>query len=466
MCKKRAQGGLNRAVLALVIIVLLFFYPSSAFLQQTEEGLLQEIERYIRSDYIYQPVEGYFPPRSLEELPKAFVDPYSGYMDKKTFEDFNDGLERRILAGIGVYLEEKGAQIFVSESLPGLPAAKAGIKQGDRILSVDNTDVTRLSLEETLDLIRGEEGSSVALVVSREGKPLTFIIEREKISLPLAEYTWAEEGIALLGIYSFGSDLTEQVEQLLDALETEGMRGLILDLRYNQGGYVDEALLLSSVFTDGLLLHCRDKYSSWAWEGDEAPRYKNNPLPIVMLVNGQTASAGEITAAALKENGAALLVGETTYGKGVMQNSYPLMDGGCLMLTVAEFTSPEGRRIDQTGVEPQFLVSGESEQLRVSLELIHTILTGSVFDSIQIEGQVYYSLRGLLQKTGRGIAAGEFPGTYYFYWNNDSYCLDLKEKNITGSDHLGVFFKYPVYVHQGVTYVSADFLIRGLKINI
>jgi len=460
-----------RITTAVMLFMLFFFYPSAAYLQQGDD-VLQEIEKHIRSDYIYLVDGGQVPLSSMEQLKVMLNDPYSGYYDSNALEAFDADLERKLLDGIGIYLKQDGRQFFVTALIPGSPAEKAGIRNGDRILYVDRVDVSSLTEEGVLALIRGNVGTQVELVIYREGKTMTFKMVREKLSLPLVECFWVEEGIGLLCIYSFGSGLAEKAVQQLERLEVGGMRGLMIDLRHNHGGYVEEALDLSAVFTDGVLMNYKDKKTTWAWKGEDSHKYKDKEtaIPIVVLVNEWTASSGEILTAALKENGVALIVGKTTYGKGMMQMLYPLSDGGGLMLSIAEFSTPQGRKIEKKGVEPHFLVTKANEQFYAARDLMRLLIAaeegkGGLFEPLKINSQNYYSLRGLLRQTGRGIAAGSAPGVFYFYWNQDLYCLDLHEKVISWTDHKGVYFRHQIYMHQGSAYVREDFLTKGLGLS-
>ncbi len=450
------------AVLLLLALLLLFNHPSAAaFLQQSEDTLLLEIEDYLKCCYLYDLGEEHFPLQSLQELPKIFQDPYSAFLDKERMAAFLQDLERILPGGIGISLEQKGAKVLVTAVFPASPAERAGIKSGDMIVSVDDNPVFSQTPEEVALRIRGERGSRVKLLINREGKVLSLTMIREKINLPLVEYSWEAEGIALLRVHSFGEGLAGKVARTLDELEKTGLQGLILDLRDNQGGYVEEALALCSLFTDGVLLNVREKDSTWQ---EIRGRGRGEPFafPMVLLVNGGTASAGEIAAAALKENKAALLVGEATFGKGMMQTLFELEEEGCLKLTTAEFTSPLGRAIEGCGVEPQYLVPAGDEQLELALELVRSRLgsgkEAAYWQPLRLDKKLCYPLRAVLQQTGRGIAAGEPAGIYLFYWNNILYRLDLDKNILSWVDHSNTAGWLPVFLYGGSTYVQETFL--------
>lgn len=466
---KRRKHLYQKALAVLLLLAISFFgTPSTAHLGQTGEILLKEIEDYIKGYYIYRVEEKHFPLQSLEELPAVFQDPYSAYLDKERMDAFRGDLDRILPGGIGLSLEQKGSGITVTSVFNGTPAQRAGIQSGDLIISVDGNFVSSLTAEEVALRIRGEKGSKVKLLLRRENEDLGFSLVREKIALPLVESSWVDRGIALLRIYSFGEGLAGEMATLLKELRAAGLEGLILDLCNNQGGYVEEALAMCSLFTDGVLLNVRER--DRAWQEIQGPA-AGMPfsIPTVVLVNGGTASAGEIVAAALKENRVAALVGGVTFGKGTMQTLFELDGEGCLKLTTAEFISPRGRIIEGCGVEPQYLVPAGGDQLQVALGILHGWPVAGegigLSQPIRWGGQAYYPLRSTLQVTGRGIAAGELPGVYLFYWNSILYRLDLGKKILSWvDDSSGATQSAPILLHQGSTYVQEKFLKKMMEL--
>jgi carboxyl-terminal processing protease len=360
-----------------------------------------------------------------------------------------------------------------------------GLESGDVIIAVEGRPVERLSLEEVVALIRGEEGEKVALTVRRGEAILNFTLVREKVRLPAVEYSWEGDGLALVRIHNFGGEAAREMEMALEELQTKGLRGLVLDLRGNQGGYLGEALEMASLFSGGVLLQVRD--SSYAgWQPISAPEESHRPYPIVILVNGATASAAEIFSAALKDNRKALLVGEVSFGKGTMQSIFELEHGGYLKLTVAEFASPRGHRIEGMGVEPHFLVPSGEEQLGLALQLLRYRLQqekeegafwgvlqkiqerqGKTLSSLEIDGETYLPLRAVLLLTGRSIQAGSEPWLYTFLWENRLYQLDTHKQAITWKPEGKAGRLYQkVFISGGVTYVPQGFLEEELGLGV
>jgi len=465
-------------ILALVLSAALF--PATAFMQDQEQ-LLREIEEYIRDYYLYPVGDNIFPLDSTDDLKSVFSDPYSAYLYKEQFRSFEESLGRS-LSGVGIYLEIEDSRVSVVSTVPGSPAQRAGIQRGDLILTVDGRLIKGISLEGVVALIRGEAGKRVDLGILREGKMIEFTLIREKVRFPAVEYTWADEGAALIRLYNFDLDSAQELTMVLDILEKDGLKAVILDLRSNQGGYFHEALEMASLFTGGVLLQVKE--ANTAWEKIEPPAGERMQLPIVVMINRGSASAAEILAAALKDNGAAILIGETSFGKGTMQTFFEMEHGGYLKLTTAEFASPLGTRIEGYGVEPHFMVYLEDEQLFTALKLMRyrfeegrggaSLLEAALKEmrdedskippAVQIDGDTYFPLRAALLYTGRTIQTEEISGLYNFSWENRLYTLDINSRTITSMDRRGKVQKSDIFLHRDYTYVSRAFLENELGI--
>jgi len=472
-----------RFFLAFFLLFCLASAPSAAAASAEQKALLREIEGYIKNYYLYPYDEEAFPLKSMDELKLVLEDPYSYYWKDEQYLLFEESLNRSIY-GVGIYLERKGSFTAVASVVPGSPAHRAGIVGGDLIVAVDGRPVSGRSPEEVAALIRGEEGTEVILTILRRDKSgeqiLHFALVREKIRLPAAEYSWEGSGIALVRIFNFGSKAARDMELILENLENNGLRGLILDLRGNSGGYLDEALQMASLFSGGVLLKVRDR--SGKWEEISVPSQIDRPYPVILLINGGTASAAEIFAAALKDNRKALLLGEVTYGKGTMQSLFELENGGYLKLTVAEFASPAGRAIEKVGVEPHFLVPSGERQQQASLELLELWLKvkeekGNIWDLLLSQrgaftfqdltpGELYLPLRAVLHLTGRAVLSGPEPGRYNFTWENRLYRLDIPARTLTWRSDDGKSRIYrKVFVAEGTTYLPASFFEEELGLK-
>ena len=471
-------------LLCLALALMLFFitFPSQAGAVQgvNEAALLKEIGDKIEKYYLFAPEEG-VELHSLDELAMLWQDPHSTYLQPEQFGLFTDSLGRS-LTGIGVYLEKGETGVTVVSPVPGSPAERAGMQSGDLIVFVDGRMVLDSPLEKVVALLRGEAGTAVMVTVRRGEQFHDFSLVREQIHLPNLEHVMLDKGLALLRIYNFDSGVAREMSRILAGLDEAGVRGIILDLRANQGGYVDEALALAALFTDGVLLQVREKGKEW--EQIEGRDGAVTSLPMVVMVNRGTASGAEIVAAALKDNGAALLVGDNTFGKGTMQTIMPLQHGGYLKMTTAEFASPRLRKIEGTGVEPHFLISDPLEHEDKAALLIGHMLeqmqgresylelalqhegegAGPLPRILVHKGEPYYPLRALLMLTGRPILAEREPDVYSFTWEKNNYRLDLKQKLLFQP---GLPLSNPscnVLLQEGTTYVPLSCLAQILQL--
>ncbi len=469
-------------LLSFVFALLLLFMPlppqAGVLHAAGEDDLLKEIAEQIEKYYLFAP-EKEVELETLDDLPLFWQDPHSTYLPPEQFKDFTDSLSRS-LNGIGVYLEKGERAVTVVSPVPGTPAYRAGIKSGDLIYFVDGRNVIDSALETVVTLLRGKGGTTVTVTVKRGKEFLTFSLVREQINLPNLEHVMLEGELALLRIYNFDSGVAQETSRLLSELEEAGVRGIILDLRANQGGYVDEALALADLFTAGVLLQVREK--DMEWEQIEGTDTVVTAMPLVLLLNGGTASGSEIVAAALKDNGAALLLGENSFGKGTMQTVRPLQHGGYLKVTTAEFASPAQTMIEGSGVEPHFFVFDPQEQIEVAAMLLRNVLEqkkgqesylelfmqhdeagrGPLPQTLLLGGEPHYPLRALLTLTGRPIVRDADAGFYNFTWEGNIYRLDLKQKMLFRPDLPLDVAGYNVLLRDGTTYVPLSFLIEGL----
>ena len=244
------------------------------------------------------------------------------------------------------------------EPFPGSPAWKADLRRGDVIIAVDGKDVTKKDSSGVADMLRGQRGSPVRVTVMREGatEPVTVTVIRGEIETSLVDAFWLKPGIAFLKVTSFeAQNVARDVEAALAKLDESKIKGLILDLRENRGGLVTEAVSLSGRFLhDGQVVVSHRGRA----EKEQVFRAKANPLaqkyPIVVLVNGNSASASEIVSGALQDHDRALILGENTFGKGLVQAQFPLTEGAALLLTIAHYYTPSGRLIQRDYTKGSF----------------------------------------------------------------------------------------------------------------
>lgn len=276
---------------------------------------------------------------------------YTTYLD----QDATSELEERLAGsyrGIGMTVGDK----VILEITSGTPAAESGLQVGDTITGVDGVDVTQMSNEEVTDLIKGNKNDSVSLTVLRGEEILTFNVGIETIPISAINYKMLENNIGYLQMEMFSATLDEQVASALADLENQGMQKLIIDLRGNTGGYLESAEATSSLFLEkGKLIYSLEGKEATTQYFDETDEHTN--YPIVILINGQSASAAEILAAALKDSYGAILVGEKSFGKGKVQQTYNLSDGSMAKYTSAKWLRPNGSCIDGVGLIPDYIAN-------------------------------------------------------------------------------------------------------------
>lgn len=292
-------------------------------------------------------------------------DEYSEYYTPDELEEFYaDALGN--YTGIGIYMSiDTDNQIIVISPVKDSPAYKAGILPGDIIVSVDGENYNGDSLTEASNKIKGQEGETVQLQIKRNEEILDFSIIRENIKLNHVESKILENNIGYLEISSFDEGCADEFEEKYKELEKQGIDSLIIDLRDNPGGIVSEAIDIAEMLVDKgkTLLITVDKNNN-----EEITKSKQNKIvnvPIVVLVNANSASASEILSGALKDNNAATIVGTKTYGKGVMQEVLKLSDGSAIKLTTNEFFSPNRTKIHKTGIEPDVIVELPNEKTTI-----------------------------------------------------------------------------------------------------
>ncbi len=284
-------------------------------------------------------------------LAQASGDAYTEYLTAEEANEFDQELSGTF-SGIGAELSKKDGAITVIAPLAGYPAEKAGLRARDVIAEIDGESAFDLTLTEAVKRIRGPKGTTVSLKIFRGGtEEVDLTIERDDIAIPSVE--WEKSGdVGIIAISRFGEDTSELTRKAATELKQQGIRSVVLDLRNNPGGLLNVAVDVASVWVDGgtILTERRGDMVVRTFEAKGRPIL--NGVPTVVLINGGSASASEIVAGALKDNGVATLVGEKSYGKGSVQQIEGLRHGGALKVTVARWFTPEGKNIDEEGIEP------------------------------------------------------------------------------------------------------------------
>ena len=287
------------------------------------------------------------------------LDPHSSYLTPDQFDDLQVTTTGEF-GGLGIEVTMEDGFVKVVTPVDGSPASKAGIQAGDLILKIDQTFVKGLTLSEAVELMRGEIGSEIELMVLSDGddKPHQVTLERDKIQLHSVKSRILEPGLGYLRISQFQNNTGNDARKALDKLAKEDtLRGLVLDLRNNPGGVLGGAVEVADLFMDnGLIVYTQGREKSSRSDFNAKPGDRLNGMPMVVLVNGGSASASEIVAGALQDQGRAIVVGNRTFGKGSVQTVLPLSKDKALKLTTARYYTPDGRSIQAEGIEPDIAV--------------------------------------------------------------------------------------------------------------
>jgi carboxyl-terminal processing protease len=318
-----------------------------------------EVFGFIRREYVEPVDEAKVMYGAVRGMVDA-LDPHSEFMDAATYARFRDDTQGRY-AGIGLELDERDDRLTVVSVFPETPAARAGLRRGDRIVAIDGQHTEGLSVDGAVERLRGAVGSSVELTVDRGRAPsLRVELERAVIRVEPVVGRLVAPGVAWIAVRAFQENTTSEFVRHFDRLQSEAggaLKGLLLDLRDNPGGLLDEAVSLSDTLLDqGTIVRTVGRGGKELEVFEARGPGTLPPMPVVVLVNAGSASASEIVAGALQDQGRAVLVGTRTFGKGSVQNLYDLSDGGGLKLTVARYLTPSGRSIQAHGIEPEFVV--------------------------------------------------------------------------------------------------------------
>ena len=296
-------------------------------------------------------------------LVNSLGDPYSVYYNEEEWQELMQSTEG-IYYGIGAYLSLDPATGLarIAGVIAGTPAEEAGLRENDIIYMVDDEQIQGLELTEIVSRVKGEEGTKVHLTIYREGEAdyLEIDVTRKKIESPTVEYEMYDNGVGYIKIREFDEVTTDQFTEAMAVVKGSGAKGIILDLRGNPGGSLPVVVdIARAILPKGLIVYTEDKYG----EREEYSCDGRNELqiPLVVLVNGNSASASEILAGAVKDYEIGTLIGTTTFGKGIVQRVLPLTDGTALKLTVSSYFTPKGNNIHGTGIEPDIVCKLDSE---------------------------------------------------------------------------------------------------------
>ncbi|MBL6749672.1 MAG: S41 family peptidase [Nevskia sp.] len=311
----------------------------------------------VKADYV-EPVDDKTLLQNALRGMLAGLDPHSAYMDKDEYRDMNVTTTGRF-GGLGIEVQMQSGLVKVVSPIDDTPAAKAGLKPGDLIVKIDDAPVQGMTINDAVNKMRGEPGTAVKIVVVRDNtpQPLTFELKRDIIKVASVRGRMLEPGYAYLRISQFQTGTGKSFDDELDKLKKQApggaLKGLVLDLRSNPGGVLNAAVDISDAFLDkGPIVSIRGRDPGASHEFDATPGDEMDGKPVVVLVNGGTASAAEIVAGALQDQHRAILVGSKTFGKGSVQTILPLQNEDAIKLTTARYYTPSGRSIQAEGIVP------------------------------------------------------------------------------------------------------------------
>lgn len=349
-------GGHSNQIKALILPLFGYKnYSANIDLSSVENTYTELASRYDGDIDVKALVEG-----ANKGLVEAVGDVYTTYMSSSEAFDYNNDLDGNIGGGIGAVIGIKNDQVSIISVLDDNPAIKSGLKGGDAILEINDESTSGMSVDIAVSKIRGEAGTTVKLLVARNGEQQTYNVTRDIINNP-SVISRVEDGVGIMTISRF-DDSTEKLARLVaKGFIKDGVKGVILDLRGNPGGYVNASIDVAGLWLDNKIVVTERR------DGKIIESLKSGTTPIlngiktVVLVNGGSASASEIVAGALQDWGVAEIVGENTYGKGSVQQLIPLNNGAQLKVTIAKWYTPKGKNITSEGIVPDYAVSLSQE---------------------------------------------------------------------------------------------------------
>ena len=357
----------------LFFIILLFTFQKS-FSENTDLykkiDLFGEVLEKISKEYVDEVDQSKSMDSAINGLLQS-LDPYSAYMTPESFEGMQTETSGEF-GGLGIEVGMEAGVVKVISPIDNTPASKAGLKAGDYIVKINNTQVQGKTLMQAVDLMRGPVGSSIEITVRRRGvkKALIFNITREVIQVQSVKYELIDNNIGYIRLTSFNENSSEQIKEKINKLnKNKDLKGYILDLRNNPGGLLSQAIKISDFFLEnGEIVSTRSRQASenrkwFAKKGD-----LTNGKTLIILINYGSASASEIVAGALKDHKRAIILGENSYGKGSVQSIIPLKNRGAIRLTIAKYYLPSGKSISEVGVTPDIEVAEGSDDFKFNSE--------------------------------------------------------------------------------------------------
>ena len=358
--------------LTLILLLLMTFYAFHGPLRAWLSGRYRAKRAFgqafdlVLDEYVEPREPGELAHDAIRGLVESLGDKHSAFLSPARNARQRDA-ETGQYAGLGVTIRLYDHKALIPRVFKGSPAESAGRRAGDVIVAADGRDLSAIGrLDEVSEALRGLEGSIASLVILRDGQRLEVAVTRAIIRPPVVQHTLLAPGIGYARVADFPDQVSSHLATALAELKEKGARGLILDVRWNQGGFLDEAVRVADLFiADGVIVSTRSRHPGDNRTYRAEPGGAAEDIPVVVLVNATSASAAEVVAGALQDHGRAQLVGTTTYGKGAVNKRFPLPDGSGLLISTGKYYLPKGRLIEAKGLEPDLEVQPPTrEQLQ------------------------------------------------------------------------------------------------------
>ena len=370
---QRKINHMTRKSLIIFFSILIFYIPT---VYSSENDIYKKIDLFgevlekINKEYVDDINQSESMDSAINGLLQS-LDPYSAYMSPQIFNEMQTETSGEF-GGLGIEVSMESGVVKVISPIDDTPASRAGIKAGDYIVKIDNTQVQGKSLSEAVELMRGPVGTSIELTIRRRGekKALNFIIVREIIEIQSVKADVLEKNVGYIRLTSFNENSGEQIKEKIKELENKKkVKAYILDLRNNPGGLLSQAIRITDYFLDnGEIVSTKSRKASEnkKWFAKEGDLTKGKTL--IVMINYGSASASEIVAGALKDHKRAILIGENSFGKGSVQSIIPLKNNGAIRLTVAKYYLPSGKSISEVGVSPDIEIDEESDDFQIKTD--------------------------------------------------------------------------------------------------
>lgn len=410
----------NRIVVAIVAAIPLLagysFHYAESVAAADKTDIIDELKIFtdvlsiVKRDYVREAENKPLVEGAIKGM-LATLDPHSGYLDPEFYQDLQVQT-RGEFGGLGIEITIKDGLLIVVSPMDGSPAEKAGIRAGDAIVKIDGKFTKEFSLVDAVKKLRGPKGSNIQLSIQRKGKSdlLEFTLVRDNITVRSVVGRYLGEGFGYVKLRQFmektADDMKEQLQALAKKSPGSEIRGLVLDLRNNPGGLLTQAIRVSDFFLeDGVIVYTDGRVESQKQKFFAHARGTEPSYPMIVLVNGGSASASEIVAGALKDHGRALVLGMRTFGKGSVQTITPLQNGGAITLTTALYYTKSGQSIQATGISPD--IEMDAASLSENGEVVDE---GAKISSTVREGDLPGAIRNPSGKSPQGEGAGGSRG--------------------------------------------------------